>query len=373
MKNKMTSVICLILFSKLAFSSSLPIVGYGSSDAVLNAKNQELFLMGFQAGFQSNLRKSDIKDLLIIDQVSDGSQLGSMKVAERLLSKGVSLIAGFPTSHEALLAGSVARKFGVLSIFSGAGHSDLGKMGPTVFTTGESMELAVETMLKFIRKKFPNKTGMLISNPYAVFSKNQEDVTIQKIRQKINQDIILYPAHLSKSLTLSQQDILKIKKKEISYLVITPYADESARLLEQLQKNEIDLPIITNSSWTTGDLDFGRRFMVSLKSPTYCQALWMKGSKDSIPFERLIQKKYGRPATSEIANGYDLGVIVAKVLNGITGPITKESVLNSFKLQKCFSGLSTGRMCFNPNGGHAEKKINFVRFTKEGFVPVEFK
>jgi hypothetical protein len=29
-------------------------------------------------------------------------------------------------------------------------------------------------------------------------------------------------------------------------------------------------------------------------------------------------------------------------------------------------------MCFSINGGHVERKISFVKFTKDGFKPINF-
>lgn len=363
---KTIQIISISLFVTNSFAS--PIIGYGSSDSVLSAKNQELFIMGFEVGLQKVIKSKPLSELLVLDQVSNGSQLGAIGSAERLLAKGVSLLVGFPTSHEALLAAKVAKQKGVLAIFSGASHSDLAKMGSSVFTTGESMDFAVESTLQFMRKKFNGKRGLLISNPYAVFSTNQEDVFREILAKKENQDIPIKLTHLSKDLLLNEIDLMSVRNGEFDYIVVTPYADESAKLLEQLEKNRIDLPLITNSSWTTGDLDFGRRFLTTRKSPAYCATLWLKGSPDSREFERLIQGRYGRPATAEIAYGYDLGVIAGRVLESIKGPITKESVMKEFVKHKCFEGLSSGKMCFTNSGGHAIRNFTFLRFSKNGFV-----
>jgi len=74
--------------------------------------------------------------------------------------------------------------------------------------------------------------------------------------------------------------------------------------------------------------------------------------------------------TSEMAYGYDLGVIVGQTLNEVKGKLTKESIVEAFHKLQCFNGTTVGKMCFTPDGGHAERKITFVKFTKSGFVPV---
>lgn len=352
-------------------SQAAPLIGYGSSDAVLPAKNQELFLMGFEVGLQSALKGRKLPDLLVLDQVADGSQLGAIESARRLLAKGIAILTGFPTSHEALLAARIAKDQGVLTIFAAAGHSDLAKMGPNVFTTGESMNYAIQSTLDFIKLKFKSARGVVISNPYAVFSKNQEDMIVEYLRKPEHSALNLRVLQLRRNLTLSEADLALLKSKKTNFIYLTPYADESAKLLEQFSTNHIDLPLVANSSWTTGDVDFGRRFLTARNSPVYAATLWQKGSQDSRLFEDSIQKRYGRPATSEIAYGFDLGVVVGTTLNGIKGAVTRDSVIAEFKKHGCFEGTTSGKICFDSKGGHARRKFSFARFTKSGFLPLD--
>jgi hypothetical protein len=148
-----------------------PLIGYGSSDAVLPAKNQELFYMGFSLGFQNTVKNKNSTSLVSTKQISDNSQLGAIQSVNQLIEDGVKVLVGFPTSHEALLVGKLVKDKGILTIFCGAGHSDLGTFGHSVYTTGESMSYGVDKMMEFISENFKGKKGAIISNPYAVFSK----------------------------------------------------------------------------------------------------------------------------------------------------------------------------------------------------------
>ncbi len=356
-----------ICFSNV--TPSKPIVGYGSSDAVLPAKNQELFYMGFKLGFEKTVKNKELKNSLTTKQISDGTQLGAIKSASQLIDEGVKVIVGFPTSHEALLVGKYIKDAGILTIFSGAGHSDLATFGPNVFTTGESMTYGVGKMLEFINKTYNKKKGIVITNPFAVFSKNLSDTILNnKSIMSLNIDLTLM--NTDQSLKLTDADVQKLKMGRYDYILMTAYADESVKVLEQLENNHLDIPIIANSAWTTGDVDFIRRFLTNRQSAAYVVTIWFAGSDQSKPFEEAVKKQYGRVATSEIAYGYDLGVIIGKTLNSVGPNATKFEIAEAFRKIRCFDGLSSGTMCFPLKGGHVERTIGFVKFTKDGFKPI---
>jgi ABC-type branched-subunit amino acid transport system substrate-binding protein len=354
-----------------ATTAQQAVVGYGSSDAVLPVKNQELFFMGFDLGLQKTLKDKSMSQILAVEQVANGSQLGAIESANRLINKGVNMLVGFPTSHEALLAAEVAKKSGVLAIFAGAGHSNLAKIGPTVFTTGESMAYGAGKMADFIKLKFSGKKGLSIVNPFAVFSKDLDDTLTKSLTDPKYSKVSVAHVSLDKDHKLSPNELQALRKKQFDYIIMTPYADESIAALEQFEQAGIDLPIVANSSWTTGDVELIRRFLTNRKAPSYLANLWLRGSPESTEFEAATSSRYGRQPTAEMAYGYDLGVIAGKVLNDAKGKFDRESLLASFKRIHCFDSLSSGRMCFDPNGGHALRSISFVQFTKSGFQLVK--
>ena len=366
-----TRLIATLMACTSIIAEATPIVGYGSSDAVLPAKNQELFYMGFDLALRANLDKRYGHDILSVSQVSDGSQLGAVRAAKDLITQGAKFLVGFPTSHEALLAADIAIKAPALLISSGAGHEKLAKLCNYVFTTGESMDYSVRTTMEFISKKFQGEKGLLVSNPRAIFSLNQTD-TAQRIQREAHGKILpnLEFADVDSQSRLSEEMVKKLKSGQYKYLFLTMYADESAHLLQQLEDKEIDLPIVSNTSWTTGDVMFLLRLLTRKKAETYSASVWIAGSAESAPMEHLIKKAYGREATAEMADGYDLGVIVAKTLNGVKDQLTTENIQKSFVTQRCFTGLSSGQLCFHPEGGHADRKIYFVHFLKDHFVPI---
>ena len=351
-------------------SAPNPIVGYGCSDAVLHAKNQELFFMGFDLGFHKTLKDKSNSHILAVEKVSNGSLLGATASANQLAQKGVRLLVGYPSSHEALLAAEVAKRQGLLAIFAGAAHSRLASFGPNVYTTGESMDYEAERLAEFLKSKFSSQHGLLISTPYAVFSKDLDEALRSALKKTKYSNLRLSRVHLEKDGRLPAADLSSLQKKKISFVLLTTYADESLAVLEQFEQAGIDLPIVANASWTTADIELIRRFLTNRKAPSYMASLWLEGSPDSSEFEGEVRARYGRPATQEMAYGYDLGVIVGRIINGANGRNDREALIASFKRTHCYEGLASGPLCFEANGGHAKRKISFVQFTKNGLKPL---
>jgi ABC-type branched-subunit amino acid transport system substrate-binding protein len=347
------------------------IIGYGYSDAVVAAKNQELFYMGFEVGFNLILGKNASDKYVQVEKSVDGSQMGADRIAKKLLTnKSLVAFVGFPTSHEALIVARIAKQNEMLSITAGSGHSGLANFGNMVYSTGESMGLSVKIMNEFIRKKFSFNRGLVISNPAAVFSINQERV-IKDLNENIGSDNLnLEYCSMSEDLKIGDICIENLKSNRYRYIILTSYPDESAKIMDQLDQNKIDLPIITNSSWNTGDIEYIRRYITKRTSAFYSATPWSKNTSAWQSFSKAVYDYYGRLPTNEMGYGYDVGVVIASVIKNIRRPITKQAVIDQFIKMKCFSGTSAGKLCFDTNGGHSDRKIYMLEFKKNRFVEV---
>jgi ABC-type branched-subunit amino acid transport system substrate-binding protein len=376
----MTSKLFSVLIFFVAINASAngetpqePLFGYGSSDAVIPAKDQELFYTGFEAGFEERYGARIPKNLVAIAHVYNGTQLGAVDSAHKLLKRNVKALIGFPTSHEALLAAKIARDAKVFALFPAASHSSIASFGPSVYSTGESMEAGVRKALGFLEKKFRRKNGVVIYSPYAVYSTDQKEIFLRLALSPAFSELKIKYVPLSADLTLSPVHLAELRRDPPAYIYLTQYASEATSVMAQLESKGIDLPIITNSSWLTGDIEFVRRFLAPRKAPLYSVGVWLKGSPQSKKFEGVIRKKYGIEPTPEIAYGYDLGTVIATVYNDVKASknITSEMIRDAFVKRRCFTGTSAGELCFGPNGGHAQREVQFVEFTKTGFVRVE--
>ncbi len=362
---------CGILYLVVLYELAANGIGYGSSTAIVTSRIQEGFLMGFRFGLQSVLKKDEVQQLLTINQVADGSQLGAIKSAVELIDKKVSVLTGFPGSHDAILAASVARSAGIMGIFVGANHNKLSELGPDIYTTGHSMNTEVLSILKFVEKKFPRQRGLVVFNSTAVASISQEVIFKQLLGTKEFSGLNLNLRRLNASFVLDESDLKELKLKKVDYLILTPYPEAAVSLTEQLIQYSLDVPIVSGSAWGTVDSDVMRRFISTKKAPFYMAVSWLKGLKTSAGIEKAFRFSFGRDPTPDNMFGYDLGRIIGTIAKRTKKPISGQTFKKAFNLDTCFSGLSIGKLCFGPGGGHSDRKVNFVKYTPKGFEFVD--
>jgi ABC-type branched-subunit amino acid transport system substrate-binding protein len=339
-------------------------VGFGSSDAVLPKKDQEWFYSGFEIGLEVKGPKNALRDLVIKRQVADGSPLGASLAAANLESEGAIALVGFPTSHEALLAAKVAVENQLVGLFIGASHERLSKLGSFVFSTGPSAGTIAQSMLKFARKRYPRGNGLLISNPSAVFSMGMEDALVGI------GDRQLFPVRLNKDLLLNHDVIKDLRSGRYDFLVVTPYASESQKLMEQLEDAGVDLPIVATPTWITEEIEYIKRFILKRKTPIFGPRDWVSGSKESKGFESAFVRKHKTPPRFEIAYGFDLGIIVGDVLSRMGPPYTRERFRSFFLARRCYEDTSSGTICFPASGGHAIRNLYILQVRPDGFSVV---
>ena len=365
-------LIISVIMTTEVVALSKPIIGYGSSDAVYPSKNQEFFYMGFLLGFNLRIKKQLDRDFLAVKAIKNQDPFGALYSARYLKSQGVDLLVGFPTSHEALLVAGFAAENKLLFISAAASHSDLVKFGPLIHTIMPSTQQITQHLLKFIEKKAGQEKGLIISNPGDLYSMNHHRMVFDLMDKNHSLRVNLKPAYLNDQLRLNERYIEMIRSNEIQYLYITSYTTKSVKLLEQLNECGIDLPIFTTTSWTIGDIEYLRRLLWMIKSKVYSVSLWSTASDAFRDFTRTARKIYGNVTSSEMAAGYDLGIVVAETINHVKGTIDKESIKNAFMKMDYVDGTSCGRIYINKKGGHAKRKIQIVEFDlQKGFVDAE--
>lgn len=343
-------------------------VGYGSSNAVYPAKNQEFFYMGFSLGFDAQNLKNNVKvDTM---QITDSKALGAVRSATNLIKRNKNLLSlvGFPTSHEALLASKVAVKNNVLFLSAAGSHSKLAELGNSVFTLGEALQSSQKALLGYLNKTKPKKPGLVVNNSKATFSVNQ-DRLIKQASKKYN-EVSLDSVSINKRKELPKNIITKLKNDEFSFIILTTYADDSTLIFKQLVANNINIPIYTNPSWIVGDIDFVKRLMISYPGKILCISSVIKGVESAKDFEKKALKAYDSPPTTEMYYGYDTGAIVAETISRIKGPLSAEAFKKAFHENLCFKNTTAGTLCFPKKGGHAFRDVYVLKFSKKmGFIP----
>jgi ABC-type branched-subunit amino acid transport system substrate-binding protein len=356
------------VFSCLLFTLSTPglaaaKIGYGSSTAVVSPSYQENVLRGFELGVARVLGpQSPEKSPFLVKQINDKSIQGATVAANALVDSGVVALVGFPVSHDALLAADVARKAGVLAIFGSPSHTAIAEKGPLVYSTGASISTLQDDLLQFLMEKFPGKKGLAIVNPTSVFSINQE--TLLKSKIPTLPKLTIEIARLADGLVMPEAILSRMKKGEFDYLYLSVYPDDLVALFNQMQAARVDLPMV---AFGGPDPEILRRFIAGKKAPYFIGTTWVPSDPDMKALDKEVFKKYGKNANFETVIGYNLGMVVGQVLKTNEGPLTKESVLASFRKKSCYPVLGRNELCFGPNGGHATSQgLRFARFSQVG-------
>ncbi len=371
------TIIIYIFFSLSFYSYSAPVhplIGYGSSDAVYSAKNQEFFLMGFTLGLEEKLKPPlniQIKHLLNVVQLNDRQSLSALRAADKLLKENIAVLAGFPTSHEALLVAPSAQKHKTIFISAAAVHSELAMKGSYVYSLGESIITSNNALISFVNKRFKSQTGIVTIQPEKVFSKNHVEA-LRKSNSTMFEKLSLFETNLTVEGKLKDSVLDNLLRGQYGYILITTYADDSIQLLEQLITYNINLPLITNSAWTIGNIELVHRLLMQYKGDIYCVSSIIDGMKSAKIFEDTYSSRYGKKPESEMYYGYDLGIIVAETINRIKGKITKKKFHQAFTRNLCFDKTTTGKVCFPKEGGHVQRDMYWLKFSgKKGFKVVD--
>jgi ABC-type branched-subunit amino acid transport system substrate-binding protein len=352
----------LVLTLLGAPSFGAPKIGYGSSTAVVAPSYQENVLRGFELGVHRILGASPLSDLFLIKQLNDKSIQGATTSANALVEAGVVALVGFPVSHDALLAADVARKNGMLAIFGSPSHTAIAEKGPTVYSTGASIDTLQNDLLVFLQEKFGTKKGLVVVNPSSVFSINQETLLKTKLPKTPGLKIEL--ARLNDGLVMPEAMMARLKKGEFEYLYLSLYPDDLVAFFNQLQSAKVDLPTV---AFGGPDPDILRRFVSVKKTPYFIGTTWVPSDPEMKELDREVFKKYGKSANFETVIGFNLGMVVGQTYKQVDGPLTKQSVLAAFRKKSCYTVLGKRELCFGANGGHATSQgMRFARFSQVG-------
>lgn len=346
-----------------------PVIGYGSSLHIINQRVQEGFFSGFQLGFTQVFPHDRMKSLLKVEQDRDGGALGAVLSAQKLVRSGVVGLFGFPGSADALLASRVAKENGLLFIAPGCNHNDLGKFGPHVLTTGHSSDDEAAANLKFV-KHLKFRRILIVVDPLAAPSAAMEEIYRDTFRTTPFLSLTGEIVRMENDRTLAKPVIEKLKSGTYDTMILTSYPEASTAVVDQMIQNEIDLPLVADLSWGNLNSEIMRPFMAFKKTPIYMGTSWYSDLPEATRFKERFRQVYAMDANAEGALGYDLGVIVGTILKRTNGKYTKESLIEAFQKNRCFDGLSSERLCFSSQGGHAKRSIYFLKFTPTGFKPV---
>lgn len=341
-------------------------IAWGSTNATVPLPVGQHFLMGFQLGMETVGGKKLFKKYVRIFSDESKSQIAALKVANEAAHDGAAALVGFPGSHDSLLAARVAEENKISAIFPGCIDQDLANYGSFVRSTGHAGTEEVMKSIWFISKHLKGR-GLVIVNPAAVVSYNIGQLFMQKKPYARKMGVTYTIADLDSRLEISDEDMEKLKKHGFGYIVFVPYPYDMQRFTNQLMELGIDIPVLAGAAWGTVDSDVMRRYVASKKAPFYMMTTWNARSSSGRAFIRKFKAEFAKKPSPDSAYGYDLGIIVGRVLKLIKGPLTKKSFAATLNSHLCFNGLSVGRLCLSKTGGHTRRTIYFLKYSSRGF------
>lgn len=216
-------------------------IGYSYSTAVLSLEQQENFLMGFKFGLREAYGQLGASDrpcasydkINIIKVGITGTAMSPIKAANQLASKDVVLLAGFPSSHEALLAAKIAKEKSLPFIILGASANDLLKYSDFIFTISPKRDKYTEKLIRDFAEKYRNRTILVVAKKDNVFSM---DIVrnLQRVNKETGFPLTLKTLFLDNNFQLDSRAIGQLDPSYIAAVYITNYPSESKSAFTQL-------------------------------------------------------------------------------------------------------------------------------------------
>lgn len=367
--------VCLILSWDTWAASCL--VGYGYSTFSISATRQNHFYSGFRYGIKKAYQDldgqfkgpcSDFKNVEILLQFDDGKNpMASMGVVNDLVAKKALLIAGFPSSHGAMLAAKAAHKNKVAAFFEGPSASDLSEYKDFIFSTSPGRESHSDVMMQEMLKSHAGKKVLVIAKRDSFFSMDIVK-NLKKANQRYGNKVELVVLYFDKNPTLKESDFKTIPLDQVGAIYMTPYAVEVKPIYAQLASHfKNNVQYYGSSSWLSMDLsiiaDIPKKYKTNLRAVTSIRDAFERIPKND--FHQSFLKENGRAPALESFSGYNLGYVVGQVLARVKEPHRK-AVLHQMRQMGCVMLHKRTQICRKPNG-FSNREIGLYQWSPQGF------
>lgn len=353
------------------------VIGYGYSDILVPVERQEHFFMGFKYGLERALKElnngagrggpcSEYERIEIIKDIkSNKGKLEALYAAQELASHGAVLLAGFPTSHEALLAAKIAKGKKLALVVPGAGVDALKDYGEFLFTTSPINSAYLDYQFSELVKR--HKDILLVAKKDEVFSMDLFK-HLQSINEAAGRPLNFIQVFLNEKSQIDDHELKSVLERGVTAVFITMYASESKQVLLQLLKNLLkDSIIYVSSAWSMGDLSYLSDVRSKFGNQILSVAVWSStiGLGEQNSFTEKYRSIFKTYPPLEAAHGYEAGAAAANLLFNAK-EATAESVLESLKNLGCFTVETVGRLCRSQTG-FSERRFFWLKWTDNGF------
>ncbi len=349
--NVLITLLFLISYSADTFSASII---YGFSSVTLPNEIQEFVYRGFLLSLNSYKGVDPKKDLKLIH--SGGNSLTSpIETAREVLKENPQIITGFPSSLESQLAAPTLRDSKILTVFASSSNTNLGNMGENIYSTSEDVSKTSELIASKVLRAHPKAMGAIIYNPFDYFSVNQKKIW-EEIKRK-NSGLNFHMISTNPDGNLSDAQINACRK--LTFVIVTMFPNKAYNIFKELYEHDVDPTIYTNSSWYKIDYNILMRFILTKKKPVYVVKLDNFDKKIAQKVIKKYQSIYNANPPFEVFIGYDLGIVIGKVLS--ESKKQHLTPLQVIKSMPCFTGSPLGKICFKSSGGFVPRDMTLVK------------
>jgi hypothetical protein len=353
-------------------------IGYGYATTVLPKADQENFMWGFQYGlkkaYKDNPSKKGIchsfKNVKVVYKFSHDtkSPLDAILVANDLIKNEAIIMAGFPSSHEALLAAKVAQQNNMAFVSIGAVANGLAQYKDNIFTTSPKRETYTKELIKGLANRHKGKEILIVAKKDFIFSMDILN-TLQK-ENKPEYELKLTPVFIDQNLAIDKNSLKNVDLKNVAGVYITLYPSISKLAFLELQdKLNGQTMFYVSSAWISNKIEFFDKIPLSTKKRVVGFGAGVPNfySEALKPLHEAYELAFNKKPEVAVFEGYEAGTYVAHVLKK-SAAASRSAVLHSMKNLGCISVDTFGKMCRTPEG-YSTKKLYFYYWSPEGYVP----
>ena len=349
-------------------------IGYGYTSNFISVARQEHFLMGFRFGLKEgfkNLKPSggpcDSFDKIKIIQKFDytNKPLSAVRVANELIDENVLFLAGFSSSHEAILAANIAMKNEMAILLAGGAASQLARFGNYSYSTSAGRIVYSKAYIGYFEKHYQNKKVVIIAKKDNVFSED----TLKDLKSN-QKSVQLIPVYLDEDYKISKSVLNKIQKQDIAAVFLTMYATESKpSFLQLIEVFDDKIDYFVSSAWMSVDRSLLQDIPIKYKKKMliFNSSKWDYASQKQTPFYKSFFKEFNKGPEPESDSGYYLGVVASKILNEVQTK-SKQAILKELRKLGCLKSPDGEKICRDPKTGFDLGTLYLCHWKEGGFT-----
>lgn len=277
------------------------------------------------------------KKLKVVKYDNRSSSLGSKLAAQKAVRDSVIAIIGPTWSSFSLAACPILQKAKIPTISDMSTNPDVTKIGDYIFRVCYTDEFQGKIMARFALNDLKKTNASILIDSDSKYSSDLASF-FEKEYLNLGGQIASKHYFRSNSKNFNTQ-ILKIKETSPDLLILPIYSKEAGIFLKQMQKLDLNLPVIGADGFTKDIYKYSGKITNSVYYSTLCTL--DRDTKELVSFKSRYKKKYG---SLKNLKAYSLltrdAVYLLKTAIETAGTVNKKMIRNALCDIRDFEGLS---------------------------------